>query len=657
MHRLLRACLALAFAAPLAAVPRPAAAEPPPAPAASLLDDGGRLDAARTRQYLDALLPGQLARLHIPGAAVSVVAGGRTVLTAGYGVADMRTGTPFDPQRTVVELGSIAKTFTATAVLQLAEQGRLDLDADVNRYLTDVRIADTFPGRPVTMTHLLTHTSGFDTQGVGIAAESADGPALGRWLAGHQPRRVRPPGELPSYDNYGFALAGHIVEEVSGEPFDASMRRHLLQPLGMTSTSFAQPTPDDLADRRATGYRADASGQVPARARYGPMAPAGSGPVTTAADMTRFMLAQLGRGTLGDARVLGPDATADLQRRHLALDERLSGLGYGWEDHRHGTDRVLLKDGTTTGFHGKVVLLPERGIGLYVVYNGLGTEGGARLAGQDLADGFLDAVVGPRPAEPRRADGSTDRFAGWYRTTRTAHADFTRIQALFAAIEVTANEDGTLTVTGAPSPDPALDTRRFQPIGPALFQDEHGRDRIAFLSDEHGRVTGLAAEREPSEAYERLAAGNSPALHRAALAAGVVVCLLALTLMPAFGAVARLRRRERERGRPRWPSWLLWTATAAVAAAVGALLGLLDDRGFEEVAMGRSPLLSLVAVFLATAGALGGVSAALAVFAWTRRWWHPARRVGFSLVVAAVLAVVTVGWSYGALSIMGVDPL
>src|SRR5919108_2241644 len=197
--------------------------------------------------FFDRALPGRLAHDRVPGAVVSVVSGDRTVFAKGYGKADAEHGVAFDPARSLVRIASITKLFTWTAVMQQVEAGRLDLNADVNTYLKDFKVPATYP-RPVTLQTLMDHTSGFEDRVIGIAARgAAEVPPLGDFLAANMPARIRPPGEVTAYSNYGAALAGYIVSQVSGEPYDQYVRRHILEPLGMAHSTATEPVPGALA--------------------------------------------------------------------------------------------------------------------------------------------------------------------------------------------------------------------------------------------------------------------------------------------------------------------------------------------------------------------------------------------------------------------------
>src|SRR5215216_2716148 len=196
----------------------------------------GPTDPAEMKVFLDKELGREMEKHHIAGAAVSVVKDGKVFFAKGYGSADLENGIPVDPEQTSFRIGSVTKLFTWTAVMQLAEQGKPDLDEDINTYL-DFRIPDTYP-QPITLKHLLTHTAGFETRYFEVAALDADDQLPTReWLVSHMPARVRPSGEYAAYSNYGTSLAGYIVARVSGEPYDQYIQEHILNPLGMVHST------------------------------------------------------------------------------------------------------------------------------------------------------------------------------------------------------------------------------------------------------------------------------------------------------------------------------------------------------------------------------------------------------------------------------------
>ena len=255
----LAALVALTAAVPAAQVPQqppplagPQTAAPPPAPA-----PGGLTDPAELEAFLDGVVAAQKESSHVAGMTVAVVADGRLFFAKGYGMADRAAGRKVDPEKTLFRVGSVSKLFTWTAVMQLVDQGKLDLKADVNRYLagSPVRVPDTYP-QPVTLTHLLTHTPGFEDVVIGLFGRSpASLRPLGELLRDEMPARVRPPGVLSAYSNHGTALAGYIVERVSGVRYEQYIEKQILEPLGMAHTTVRQPVPKALEPDLAVGYR------------------------------------------------------------------------------------------------------------------------------------------------------------------------------------------------------------------------------------------------------------------------------------------------------------------------------------------------------------------------------------------------------------------
>src|SRR5215218_7552169 len=263
----------------------------------------GPTDRAEMEVFLDEELGKEMQKHHIAGAAVSVVKDGKLFFAKGYGSADLENGIPVDPERTNFRIGSIAKLFTWTAVMQLAEQGKLDLNEDINTYL-DFRIPDTYP-QPITLKDLMTHTAGFeDRYYERLAKDPNDLLPPREWLISHMPARVRPPGDIAAYSSYGAALAGYIVARVSGEPYDQYIQEHILNPLGMVHTTAQSSMPPDIRAHTSVGYKyEDGAFQVfPHYLGQPAIVPAG-GMQASATDMARFMIAHLQDGRYSDANI------------------------------------------------------------------------------------------------------------------------------------------------------------------------------------------------------------------------------------------------------------------------------------------------------------------------------------------------------------------
>jgi CubicO group peptidase (beta-lactamase class C family) len=206
---------------------------------------------------------------HIPGAVFVMVKDGQVFFTKGYVTANLDKQTPVDLERTIFSVMSVSKLFTATAIMQLVEQGKIRLDADVNTYLKQNQIAPTYP-QPITIAELLTHTAGFDddTEAIGHVVATPDAVvSLHEYLAVHPPVRILPPGDRMLYSNVAYDVLGAVVEDVTGQPFAQYMDAHVLRPLGMTHSSFLPPAESgDLA----TSYRYDGTQLLPMPRRTAP---------------------------------------------------------------------------------------------------------------------------------------------------------------------------------------------------------------------------------------------------------------------------------------------------------------------------------------------------------------------------------------------------
>jgi CubicO group peptidase (beta-lactamase class C family) len=234
--------------------PPPASAslpeKPPSAPIAPIPLERGDLEA-----FFDGALGLQLEERHIAGAVVAVTVGDKVVFQKGYGYADVDKRQRVDPETTMFRVGSITKTFTWTAVMQLVEQGKLDLNTDVNKYLKDFQVPATF-SQPVTLKDCMTHTPGFEDSVIGLFAHKADAvKPLAQVLHEQFPTRVRPPGVLASYSNHATALSGLVVASVAGKSWEEYVEDAILKPLGMQHTLVRQPAKDKLPANMSKGYK------------------------------------------------------------------------------------------------------------------------------------------------------------------------------------------------------------------------------------------------------------------------------------------------------------------------------------------------------------------------------------------------------------------
>ena len=340
-----------------------------------------------------------MVRESIPGAGFILVEKGRVILAKGYGQADVRSGRAWNPDRTIFPIASVTKVFTATAVMQLVDRGKIELDADVNRYLTSTRVPPTYP-EPVTVAHLLSHTAGFDELPGRRAQSRAEVVPLGRFLTGRLVR-VHPPGELTSYSSYGAALAGLLVQDVSSLSFEDYLRRHIWRPLGMTRTSITPPRGSAVS--LATAYELDGGRLRPIPYELYQTPPTAS-IVSTLADMGRFMIAHLQDGPYGANRILSDSAAKRMHTQYVTMHPRVPGWTLGFQMNDLNGRHIIEHGGDIGGFSSLMTLLPDEGVG----FLRRPSPGGAQPA-------FRSQAAHPRPVLPRLADSTgTSGAAGGY---------------------------------------------------------------------------------------------------------------------------------------------------------------------------------------------------------------------------------------------------
>ncbi|GAA1403653.1 serine hydrolase [Pseudonocardia kongjuensis] len=608
------------------AAPAPVDPGPPPVPAAPVTADLTRAD---VDAWLDGLLPAALERSGIAGAAVAVVHDGEVLTARGFGHAG---SAPVDPDRTLFRVGSVSKVVTATAVLQQVEQGRIDLDADVRQYL-DFALPLRFDP-PVTMRHLLTHTAGFEERVRGLIVHGEESPDLRTALVEDPPEQVFAPGTTPGYSNYGYALAGYVVERVTGTPFDEQVRRAVLEPAGMSSSTFAQPLPAELRDRLSAGYLSTDGPPMPFETVG--VAPAGS-LTASATDMARFVRALLDEPGAGS--LLAP-RTAELMRSPGLGPDTLGTFAQGprmtlgmFDESRNGR-QVLGHGGDTTQFHSHLQVYPAERTGVFVSLNSTGRGGIDTLEiRRALLDGFADRYfpAGGDPAPPvTGADAAA--VAGTYESTRASYSTFLSALGLVGQTEVTARPDGTLLVTPGPG---SAQPVGYRAIRPAVWQ-EIGGQRVLTTRTTGDRVTGIGFE--SAFTLQRTGPFRDASIAVPVLAASVVTLLVGLLAWPA-GALLRRRGMPARASLGRADRILHLLTRFAAGCALVALAGWTAVvslvSGLAEVPV---PLLHglQAAQWIALNGTLVAAAAVVTAVRGGAGRWQVGGRIGLLLGLAGV---------------------
>jgi CubicO group peptidase (beta-lactamase class C family) len=443
------------------------------------------LTAADVAAFFDGIVPYAIRGGNIAGATISVVANGQIVFAKGYGFADVKAHRTVLADQTLFRVGSISKTFTWTAVMQLVQAGKLDLDRDVNDYL-DFRVPERF-GKPITLRNLMTHTPGFEDTILDAQVPAAsDFVPYRAYLVAHLPAEIFPPGKVVAYSNYGAMLAGYIVQRVSGEPYNEYIARHILQPLAMMHSTFEQPLPPALAKDMATGYL-KASDDQPAPFEYLEVAPAGA-LSATAVDMAHFMIAQLEGGSYGGASIMSAQITQLMHTPQSRMAPGMNGYDLGfYQENRNGL-RIIGHEGDTTSFHSDMHLLLDQHVGFFISLNSVG-EGAAT---DDVREGvfraFLDRYypyTPPTEATLPHPQADAARVAGWYMSSRRIESALRIVNGLQQS-RVTALPSGEIeasvlkNLAGIP--------KRWREVGPLTYREVGGQTHLRFVTDSGGRV-------------------------------------------------------------------------------------------------------------------------------------------------------------------------
>ena len=601
------------------ATPPVAKVAAPPAATPAIPSASATLTKADVDLWLDGYMPYALRVGDIPGAVVTVVKDGQILTTRGFGYADRDKRTSVDPYKTLFRPGSISKLFTWTAVMQQVEAGKIDLDADINQYL-DFKIP-AYKGKPITTRQLMTHTAGFEEVVKELIFYGKPEPELGAYLKNHVPKRIFEAGLTPAYSNYGTALAGYLVERVSGEKFNDYIDRHVTGPLNMRNTTLRQPLPASLAGTDAIGYSKPGK---PSKGFeiVGP-APAGSAS-STGADMGRFMIAHLQGGELDGQRILSAETAHTMHYSPLdkvnptSLIGPLDRMELGFFQTSINGRYVIGHLGDTEGFHSSLHLYMDEHVGLYLSVNSGGRQGAAGTLRTAIFRDFSDRYLPYAGAPDGKVDAKTSAehakaMAGAWSVSRRADSTFLSLFYMMGQAKVAVGPKGELIVpsilgaNGRP--------KEWTEIAPYVWREVGGHDRLAAQVVDGKPVRWSWDFGSPFMVFDRIPAGQNGAWLLPALLASIGVLALTFFYWP---VVALVRRRYKTKADI---SGKALTASRAARGGAGLLLALIVGWGVGVTAMTSSAA--------AMAGGMDGIMLLLQGLGW----------------VLLPLALATAGWN------------
>lgn len=483
----------------------------------SLMADPVHLEA-----FFDGLMNGHLRSKQVAGAVVAVVKDGKAIFTRGYGYSDVERKQPVSPDSTLFRIGSISKTFTWIAVMQLVEQGKLNLDEDVNKYLTGFKIPSG-DGGPVTLRHLMTHTPGFEDRLVGIFSDDAKSlRPYGEILKEQLPERVRPAGTEMSYSNHGSAMAAYIVEQVSGLSWCDYAEQHIIQPLGMDHTTFRQPLPGNLSGMLSKGYNYEDGRLKEYGFEYIPLSAVG-GASSTAADMSRYMITQLQSGRLEKVRILDSLQFSRMQKVEFRVSPFVSGIGLGlYELANWNGIRTVGHGGDTFWFHSLMALIPEKNFGLFLSFNSQQADYAQVFS---LFMDHISPLSAPR-REIKLTSEQAEKYTGAFRFNRYPHSDLTRIISMTGLVNFRYDTSGCLR-------SKAGDEQKWLMVNDTTFLKEDGQEYLVFGKEDQGRFTRAYFGNLAVMPLERLPWTDAVGLHLFLLVSCLIVFVMTLIYWPA----------------------------------------------------------------------------------------------------------------------------
>jgi CubicO group peptidase (beta-lactamase class C family) len=602
-------------------------------------------DLVEASARMEDLFHAQVEDLHIPNAVMVIVADGDVIFQTGYGSLDLEGKRAVDPATSLFRVGSVGKLFTWTAVMQLVEQGRLDLHADVNDYL-DFQIPSRLLGsrqapEPITLAHLMTHTAGFEAYYDAIFRLSPESLLpLDEYVRAYLPVRVFPPGEVAAYSNYSASLAVYIVQRVSGQRFADYVEQHIFAPLQMQRSTFRQPLPNELSADLARAYRFVDGGYLPAEFEY-MQEPEGS-LSSSAADMAKFMIANLQGGSFNEGRILQADT---LRQMHSAQPKRhaeLGGMALGFMEGTFNGQHVLFHAGSTSVYDSGLYLLPDAGLGIFITYSGA-----SHLVHSALFQEFMDLLY-PTTNSPDTTftPGMLERsrrYAGEYhQNTRSFTTSESITSLLLGVVNVRVDEDGYLLVTHLGETDRfvELEAGVYRSLRQGRSQDYFGPFRtIVFDMDPFGRTLLVS---DGPMTYSRAPWYGSSLFTIPSLLL-ILLLMLASLLVWGLGWLAGLLRR-RNSSATALPLAARWVGAAFALLALIYLVGSLASSPTDPVynlplaAFGVLPawvaLLDILPWMLAF---LGPLALIFTFLAWKRGFWRLPGRVHYTLFTSAAL--------------------
>ena len=581
----------------------------------------------------DSIIKRKMAELHIVGVSVNLIQKDAVFFSKGYSYANLAQKQSIQPHLSHFDMGSIPKSLTAVAILQLYEKGLLQLDAAIDQYLKELSF-QYLNDKPITIHHLLTHTAGFeDISNIETASPKPEKvPSLLSFLKRKQPKQILEAGTTAIYSNYGYGLLGRIIENVSGQSFQNYMHENLLIPLEMTHSSFKSLLSEKLEVNRVLGYEVINGETQVAPINFQHNLPA-AGLRATTTDLSNFGIMLLNLGKYKNRHIISKNSLQKILATNFRNHPQLPGLGYSLRELILNGKRAMAQNGGWQGFNNDIIFLPEANLGLVISCN---TDDNQEIS-EAIWQGFMDYLY-PKKAKALKTQQVNitpkllQSYIGKYRSNTYSRSTLLKLGALLGFIpeyEISLQED-TLQINGYP----------LIPKDKDLFERSTGSYLLAFNRNKEGQIIRMFRSDDPYSSYERLSPmqDHSWKLYFLLLILVLLFCYLMASLIFLF-------QRKQKASNPNDEAWNFGKLIhrTLVTAILLSFLFLLTFawafslQSFWDLQFGMTPAilfsLSIPIIILILFCLLSFGS----VLVWAKKIWSFPRRVFFTIEILMLL--------------------
>ncbi len=480
--------------------------------------------------FMDTTFQKKMEKQHIPGAVITVVKDGQVIFSQGYGYADLENKAPVTADKTLIRIASVSKLFTYTAMMQLYEQGKVDLKADVNKYLKGYSLKNQY-SNPVTVEQLLTHTSGIDDNRIAdLSKDKKNLMSMNEFLKKHMPKVVRKPGTIINYSSYDTALAGGIVEQVSGKALNNIIEDNIFKPLEMNNSTLNRDmNPKGLE----CGYNYENGKIVKAKAVEGYFNNyAIGGIISTSENMAKFMIAQLNNGAYEDKRILKESTAINMHSQHAAFDKRLPGMAYGFNEKVINGYRAIEHLGySPDNIYSDMTLFPDENLGVFISVN----QGNNNVPDEIVAE--MVKKYFPKKEEIKinnisyTSKSNLKDFVGTYRFSENPKSTFHKGDAFPEGEDLTISlkDKNTLTLKGKDVFVGNEYSTTITEVEPLVFKRADTGEYVIFKKNEGGKIYYVAQQQDSWHGtYEKLKCYELPAVQISITAFCSIVFLISI---------------------------------------------------------------------------------------------------------------------------------